>query len=455
MRIISIDELLKELDKYKYKEFHIHHTWKPTHKSFNGHNHIQLQRNMRNHHVNTNKWSDIGQHITIMPDGKIVTGRAFNKTPASMTGYNTGAFMVENLGNFDIVGTGGYNSLGYDKLEGKQKETLLKLTKYFIDRLGENKIIFHRERSGKTCPGTGINKRILLDEAKGIKTKPLIKLGDRGSHVKELQSNLTSFGWDVGTIDGIAGNNTIKGIKAFQKAHGLSIDGMFGINSYAILDAAIEKRNDKPKPSGKSEYIKKGNVKIIKTTPDNIEIKVLGDTLKNKGAYGINGALFDLNTAPVTSPESCVMIAMNDGKAISNNSQFNGWKQPPRATMIYQKDKQLGFRKLQDINPIRNIAVWAIGGFMVKPYMDFENENIPSGVNYKTAHSYIGYDDEGYIYLIVKPNHNIPEIVPTLNDLGVVKAIVLDGGGSTQLRHPQGSMQSNRKINTAIVLKEV
>ena len=444
MRIISIDELLKELDRHKYKEFHIHHTWKPSHKDFNGNNHLQLQRSMRNYHVNTNGWSDIAQHISIMPDGKIVTGRSFGKAPASMTGYNTGAFMVENIGNFDI---------GNDSLYGKQKETLLKLTKYFIDRLGENKIIFHRERSGKTCPGTGINKRILLDEAKGIKTKPLIRLGDRGSHVRELQSNLTSFGWDVGVIDGIAGNNTIEGIKAFQRAHGLSVDGIFGPSSYAVLDKALEKRA--ASKLVKTEYIEKGDAKIIKTTPDNIEVAVLGKTLQAANRYGINGVLFDTNTAPVESPESCVMIAMNEGNAISNNAQFNGWKQPPRATMIYQKDGQMGFRKLQNINPIRDITDWALGGFMVKPYMDFKNENIPGGVNYKTAHSYIGYDDKGYVYLIAKPNHNIPQIIPLINDLGITNCIVLDGGGSTQLSHPLGSISSSRSINTAILIKEV
>lgn len=49
----------------------------------------------------------------------------------------------------------------------------------------------------------------------------------------------------------------------------------------------------------------------------------------------------------------------------------------------------------------------------------------------------------------------IYEIVPLLNDLGITNAIALDGGGSSQLNYPGGSYKSNRKINTAILLKEV
>lgn len=225
------------------------------------------------------------------------------------------------------------------------------------------------------------------------------------------------------------------------------------------VDVEVEKEPIKEKDpianTKKSKYYKIGDTHIIETTPDNIEIKVLGNTLHGASVYGINGTFFDTKTAPVTSPNSCVFIAMNGGKPISNNAQFNGWNAPPRATMIYHKNGLMGFRKLQNINTIRDNTIWAIGGYMVKPYMDFKNEKMPGSINYKTAHTYIGYDEEGNIYLIVKPNHMIYEIVPLLNDLGITNAIVLDGGGSSQLRHPQGSFTSTRKINTAVLLKEV
>lgn len=148
------------------------------------------------------------------------------------------------------------------------------------------------------------------------------------------------------------------------------------------------------------------------------------------------------------------MIGMNNGAAVSSNSQFNGWNAPPRATMFYTNDGKIGFKKLKDINPIKDITDWAIGGFMVKPYMDFKNERIPSGVNYKTHHTYIGNDGE-YIYLIVKPHHMIRDIIPILDKLNITQCIVLDGGGSSQLRHPKGQFNSTRRIGIAVLLKEI
>lgn len=171
---LNFDELKKELDKYKFKQLHIHHTWKPVKNSFKGNNHIAMQQSMKNYHVNSNKWSDIGQHLTLFPDGVWVTGRPFNISPASIKGWNTGALAVEMVGNFDLPNTGTFNNLGYDKLEGEQKQEILKLIKYFIDKYGEQSIKFHRENANKTCPGTSLNKQVLIQEAKNMFNIPEI-----------------------------------------------------------------------------------------------------------------------------------------------------------------------------------------------------------------------------------------------------------------------------------------
>lgn len=154
-KILTITELIKELSKYQFKQLHIHHTWKHTHMDFNGKNHLALQQGMRNYHIGTNGWSDIGHHLALMPDGFWVTGRPFNKTPASIKGWNTGALSVEMVGNFDKEGTGIFNSSGYDVLEGRQKENILALIQYYGQRFGYDGVRFHREGSGvtKTCPG--------------------------------------------------------------------------------------------------------------------------------------------------------------------------------------------------------------------------------------------------------------------------------------------------------------
>lgn len=151
--IVDINELLRRLDKYNHKELHVHHTWSPSHKDFNGSNGIQLQEAMKRYHVETKGWNDIGQHVTLLPDGLFVTGRDFGKTPSSIAGYNTGAFACEMLGNFDT---------GNDVFGGKQKESILKLARYFYDK--GRYIRFHRENAHKTCPGTSIDKNTFMQE---------------------------------------------------------------------------------------------------------------------------------------------------------------------------------------------------------------------------------------------------------------------------------------------------
>lgn len=147
--IININELLKRLDGYGHKELHVHHTWSPTKRSWDGTDAgaLRLQQAMKDYHMNVNRWSDIGQHVTLLPDGRFVTGRPFNVTPASIAGYNTGGFAMEMMGDFD---------LGYEVFDGAQKESSLRLADYFKDR--GRYVRFHRENAPKTCPGTSIDK---------------------------------------------------------------------------------------------------------------------------------------------------------------------------------------------------------------------------------------------------------------------------------------------------------
>lgn len=195
MKIINIEELLKLLDKYKFRQFHIHHTWKPGHKDFNGSNHMRLQQGMKNYHIDTNGWSDIGQHISLFPDGVIITGRLFNISPASIKGWNTGAFAIEIIGNFDK---------GHDILKGKQKENVLILIKYFIEKYGQGSIKFHREGPGvfKTCPGTSLDKNELIREAIRFDKKEAIEVVDNKKEPSSWAKDNWQWAKKEGYLDG-------------------------------------------------------------------------------------------------------------------------------------------------------------------------------------------------------------------------------------------------------------
>lgn len=209
-RKLTFDALAKELDKYKFKQLHIHHTWKPAKSSFKGNNHTPMQQSMKNYHVNTNKWSDIAQHLTLFPDGVWLTGRPFNKTPASISGWNTGALCVEMIGNFDLPGTLPYNNLGYDKLEGVQKQEILKLIKYFIDKYGEQSVKFHNDHPNvsKTCPGTSLNKQVLIQEAKNMNSKPIAPQPQVNNNIP---SAWAKSDWEWGILNGLVDGTNPKG----------------------------------------------------------------------------------------------------------------------------------------------------------------------------------------------------------------------------------------------------
>lgn len=166
MQIMTTDQLIEYCKSFKWTrkitQLHIHHTWGPSHKDYNGSNGIQLQQAMRNYHTNTLGWSDIGQHLTLLPDGQWVTGRDFNRDPASISGWNRGAFAVEMLGNFDI---------GNDKFESKQADAMFKFCAFFVvfKLLNiDSDVKFHRDNlmAGKTCPGSGINRDWFMNRLK-------------------------------------------------------------------------------------------------------------------------------------------------------------------------------------------------------------------------------------------------------------------------------------------------
>lgn len=66
----------------------------------------------------------------------------------------------------------------------------------------------------------------------GVISMNTLKSGSRGTQVKVLQYLLNESGYDCGSADGIFGKKTLSALKAFQKAKGLSADGICGRNTW-------------------------------------------------------------------------------------------------------------------------------------------------------------------------------------------------------------------------------
>ena len=160
---------LAKQPKYNYTGLQVHHTGLPEYKNFyksNGTHEDELtrQNSMKSFHVNTNGWSDIAQHFTVFPNGKIVTGRKLSKTTAiGITGWNSNKVCVEIYGNFDK---------GKDIMTAEQKEAVIVLYGELCKKFGitpsTSTIRPHAwftsggtclgdyvaGKSRKTCPGT-------------------------------------------------------------------------------------------------------------------------------------------------------------------------------------------------------------------------------------------------------------------------------------------------------------
>ena len=119
----------------------------------------------------------------------------------------------------------------------------------------------HRDFANKACPGDYLYNRhgYIADEVNkklGVSTSyatsststtssstsTTLQKGSTGQAVKELQENLNYLGYSCGTVDGSFGTNTYNALVKFQKANGLTADGIYGSASKTKMAEAIAKK---------------------------------------------------------------------------------------------------------------------------------------------------------------------------------------------------------------------
>ena len=74
-----------------------------------------------------------------------------------------------------------------------------------------------------------------------VNALPTLRRGNKGQFVTLLQTKLKNAGYDLGKygIDGDFGSATLAAVKAFQKDHGLTVDGVVGKNTWAALENPV------------------------------------------------------------------------------------------------------------------------------------------------------------------------------------------------------------------------
>lgn len=63
----------------------------------------------------------------------------------------------------------------------------------------------------------------------------ILRKGSKGEQVKTLQRLLTAMGYPCGVVDGSFGNNTLAGVRAFQRGNKLTVDGSVGRDTWTAL----------------------------------------------------------------------------------------------------------------------------------------------------------------------------------------------------------------------------
>lgn len=189
---LTVDQFAAVLRKTNLRRridaVHLHHTWRPEHRDYSGHDTIV---GMWRAHTSDNGWRDIAQHLSIGPEGTLWTGRPWEWPPASATGHNgnatSGPFMIEMIGNFDR---------GHDEFKDAQRTAALDTVAHLLLHFGlrPEAIRFHRQMSDKTCPGTSID----LDAFRDAVAARMDALGAR--EASEARSAIAPFSEEMDAV---------------------------------------------------------------------------------------------------------------------------------------------------------------------------------------------------------------------------------------------------------------
>lgn len=170
-----------------------------------------------------------------------------------------------NYGRNNLFGTcNNRNSIGIEMCSNSGKiadatyQRVVELTKYLMKKYNvpASRVVRHYDVCSKHCPGwrgwipsnetiwKEFKHTITAKDAPAtgklysgsfpvLPTKGYLGKGDTGLSVEKLQSFLRWYGVYDDRIDGSFGKNTDAAVRTFQKAEGLSIDGLFGPASLA------------------------------------------------------------------------------------------------------------------------------------------------------------------------------------------------------------------------------
>lgn len=110
----------------------------------------------------------------------------------------------------------------------------------------------------------------------------LLKMGDKGAKVRELQTHLLELGFYKGKIDGIFGHKTHNAVVDLQRDAHIGVDGIVGPKTLAAIDHEL-RFDGTLLVLHSHDYMKRESVKTVQRL-----LKLLHHDIKVDGIYGPN-----------------------------------------------------------------------------------------------------------------------------------------------------------------------
>jgi len=213
---------------------------------------------------------------------------------------DNGVLKLGSKGNNVIILQNNLNSLGYNagKADGQ------------FGSGTQDAVIKFQKTYGLTADGqAGENTQEAIRKALHYKNNGVLSKGQVSDDVKTLQNNLKTLGYLSTNPDGAFGANTEAAVKAFQKNHGLSVDGLAGTDTRNKINSAV-KNKTQPVPSSNN---------ILKIGSTGEQVKKLQNDLKNIG-YSITDTIgsFGESTSNAVKIFQSAMGLDVDGKVGTN-----------------------------------------------------------------------------------------------------------------------------------------
>ncbi len=153
-----------------------------------------------------------------------------------------------------------------------------------------------------------------------LNTSQTLQKGDNGAQVKALQSALKKLGYYTNSLDSDYGYRTAEAVSAFQRANGLTVNGVANpatlrklVSSSAISKGEADKKEEEEKePTYKTEnldWFKNGYKVFPKRAIIQIKDVRTGLIFKAQVLYGSN----HLDVEPLTKEDTAILLKINGG----------------------------------------------------------------------------------------------------------------------------------------------